>query len=64
MDLVSKTLNETSAKIQTLHDSPDKSLSNIQKSNSSYSSYNPKLPHLKSIQDMYETQDKSGLVQD
>ena len=64
MDLVSKTVDETSAKIQTLHDTPDKSLGNKQKSNSSYSSYNPKLPHLNSSQDRSETQDKSGLVQD
>jgi hypothetical protein len=64
MDLVSKTVDETSAKIQVLNDTPDKSLGNKQKSNSSYSSYNPKLPHLNSSQDKSETQDKSGLVQD
>ena len=37
--------------------------SNKQKSNSRYSSYNPKLSHLNS-QDRSETQDKSGIVQD
>jgi hypothetical protein len=64
MDLVSKTVDETSAKIQTQNDTPDKSLGNKQKSNSINSSYNPKLPHLNNSQDKSETQDKSGLIQD